>query len=289
MPQQNGHEFRTGVVENRKCNDVCCIATLVLFVLAFLGASIYAATSIDAKVIKEIQDLAEQEAKKNPEANETWGKMMQEMMWHLIGALFGGFMLSIGFIYLMSRHPTYVCYASICLFEFFFLAAAAGFFMTKDGKNASIALIAMVMIFNVVLYCFRQQLKIAIAIIDAAADFLAATKRLILVSFVWFLFMVVVVAIVMVGLMGVGFILAVAEAEWKKTNNKLPDFKIPKETYKTDPNLSAAQNKGGILCLLMLVPAAWFLRFLQDQVVFITMVGASSYYFTSDSQREGQG
>lgn len=52
------------------------------------------------------------------------------------------------------------------------------------------------LIFNCTLFCYRDRLKIAIAVIDAAADYYAATKRLIFVSIFYF-----ILHIVMFGLM----------------------------------------------------------------------------------------
>lgn len=37
------------------------------------------------------------------------------------------------------------------------------------------------------LYCYKDKLKVAIAVIDAAADYYAATKRLIFVSLFYFM------------------------------------------------------------------------------------------------------
>ena len=55
----------------------------------------------------------------------------------------------------------------------------------------------MFLLFNCALYCYRDKLKVAIAVIDAAADYYAATKRLIFVSLFYF-----VLHIVVIGLMG---------------------------------------------------------------------------------------
>jgi len=52
--------------------------------------------------------------------------------------------------------------------------------------GALVALVAFA-IFNCMLYCFYSQFKVAIAVIDAAADFFADTKRIILVSMLHFL------------------------------------------------------------------------------------------------------
>jgi hypothetical protein len=53
------------------------------------------------------------------------------------------------------------------------------------------------------LYCYREQIPVAIAVIDAAADYLAATKRSILVTLFWFVLMLGVLGIMFLGLSGI--------------------------------------------------------------------------------------
>ena len=54
----------------------------------------------------------------------------------------------------------------------------------------------MFFILNCMLYCYKDKLAVAIAVIDAAADYYAATKRLVFVSMFFF-----ALHIVMIGLM----------------------------------------------------------------------------------------
>lgn len=49
--------------------------------------------------------------------------------------------------------------------------------------------------FNCMLFCYRDKLKVAIAVIDAAADYYAATKRLIFVSLMYFILHILVFAL----------------------------------------------------------------------------------------------
>ena len=48
------------------------------------------------------------------------------------------------------------------------------------------------LILNCMLYCYKDKLAVAIAVIDAAADYYAATKRLIFVSLFFFLLHIIV-------------------------------------------------------------------------------------------------
>lgn len=52
-------------------------------------------------------------------------------------------------------------------------------------------MVLMGLFFCCMLWCYRSSLETAIAIIDAAADFFIATKRLILVSVMYFMLSVV--------------------------------------------------------------------------------------------------
>lgn len=76
---------------------------------------------------------------------------------------------------------------------------AAGFYgyTQSNPRNAGLlvipgVLIFFCLIFNCVLFCYREKVKVAIAIIDAAADYYAATKRLIFVSLFYFMLHILV-------------------------------------------------------------------------------------------------
>jgi hypothetical protein len=66
-----------------------------------------------------------------------------------------------------------------------------------DGKATLYLLIAIVLailaiVMSILLWCGFSALKIAIDVIDAAADFIAGTKRIILVPVVYFIFQLIV-------------------------------------------------------------------------------------------------
>lgn len=67
------------------------------------------------------------------------------------------------------------------------------------------------LIFNCVLWCKWKQIKIAIAVIDATADFFVTTKRINLVSVGYFFLMMMWVAFWATCMV---FMLSIAEYDW---------------------------------------------------------------------------
>jgi hypothetical protein len=70
-------------------------------------------------------------------------------------------------------------------------------YMQSSPKNSGLLilpwyLLFMFIFFNCVLFCYRDKVKVAIAVIDAAADYYAATKRLIFVSIFYFMLHILV-------------------------------------------------------------------------------------------------
>jgi len=63
----------------------------------------------------------------------------------------------------------------------------------KPQGNPGIFLVVVgilfALIFNIILYCKWKQIKIAIAVVDATADFFVATKRINLVGISYFVLM----------------------------------------------------------------------------------------------------
>lgn len=93
----------------------------------------------------------------------------------------------------MSRQTELMVKISIVGMEIVYIAGIAGGlylyskFPTQPGGLIVAACFGFVfLIFNCMLYCYRDRLKVAVAVIDAAADYYAATKRLILISLLYF-------------------------------------------------------------------------------------------------------
>lgn len=104
----------------------------------------------------------------------------------------------------MSRQTELMCKISVVGMEICMILSI-GFGLYQYSKHREVGILVGVffgvlafLMFNCFLYCYREQFKIAIAVIDAAADYYAATKRLILVSLFFF-----VLHMLFIGLMAV--------------------------------------------------------------------------------------
>lgn len=91
----------------------------------------------------------------------------------------------------MSRQTVILAYISVVGLEICYVAGIGAnlYFYSKGYRGCmfgAIFIAILALIFNCMLYCYRDKLKVAIAVIDAAADYYAATKRMILVSIFYF-------------------------------------------------------------------------------------------------------
>jgi len=77
---------------------------------------------------------------------------------------------------------------------------------------ASVVGIILLIIFNVILYCKWKNIKIAIAVIDATADFFMNTARINLVSAMYFMLSAIWFVIWLALVIGM---LGIAEYNWK--------------------------------------------------------------------------
>jgi len=133
------------------------------------------------------------------------------------------------------------------------------------------------LIFNCMLYCYWEKFKVAIAIIDAAADYYAATKRLIFVSLFYF-----VLHLVAIGLMYATVL-----------------YMLGTQTYIYDENSTIQNGQGTVVykptgafygvIFFVWVMGTWINVFLSNSVSYVASVGASSYYFSSSAEKEGTG
>ena len=128
----------------------------------------------------------------------------------------------------------------------------------------------MFVLFNLALCCFWKQFKVAIAVVDATADFFAATKRIILVSVLYFF---VTLIIIILWFAGFGCTLALNDisADVNSVQGKNIEWK------------SSVQG----MCAFMVFGLVWLIFWIQDKTGFICMVSACTYYFDSNKDKEG--
>jgi hypothetical protein len=127
-----------------------------------------------------------------------------------------GFVYSTLYIYAMSRFADCMSKLAILVIETSMIGWIGVTFWlrgqphTTNGEKtaylwAAIGAGIIFVIFNLLLCCFWKQVKVAIAVIDATADFFAATKRIILVSVLYFF---VTLAFILVWFAAVGCIMS---------------------------------------------------------------------------------
>lgn len=110
----------------------------------------------------------------------------------------------------------------------------------------------------------------AIDVIDASADFLAKTKRVILVPGVFFIFQIITVIV------WVGAMMCVVSMNEITVNDDIPQGKSFEWEKKTQ-----------YMALYMLFGVLWICAWFEYCSTFVVMVSAATYYFNSDANYDG--
>ena len=109
--------------------------------------------------------------------------------------------MSVFYIYMMSFAANCLAKCAILIVELCTIAGLAlSFYHAQDTEVsrkayiiAGIALSCFWLVFNCMLWCYWTQIKVAIAVVDASADFMASTKRMFFVSiYGWILILITV-------------------------------------------------------------------------------------------------
>jgi hypothetical protein len=134
---------------------------------------------------------------------------------------------------------------------------------------SGIILALMGLMFLCCVWCNRNSLETAIAVVDASADFFVATKRIVLVSITYF-----IISMLFVLLWAAGQVCVMSM-------NTFVKGKGPQDKDMTwDSNVKW-------MMFFMCFGLLWLLKFIDDKVKFITMVSAATYYFSSNSEKNG--
>lgn len=118
--------------------------------------------------------------------------------------------------------------------------------------------------------CGYKSLKLAIDVIDASADFLACTNRIIFVPGFFFVAQLIVVII------WVGAMMCVVSMNEITVDESIPQGKELKW-----------EEKPFYMAMYMLFGVLWITAWFEYASTFIVMVAASTYYFNSDAGNEG--
>ena len=125
------------------------------------------------------------------------------------------------------------------------------------------------------IYCGFSQLKTAIDIIDASADFIAKTKRLILVPLFYFVVTMIIVGFWLFGIMSV----------YNMGQFTINEHTLDRSTKFVDPK---KEKMAAYMGLFMFFGILWIVNFIKAKSSFITMVSASTYYFNSSPTKDGE-
>ena len=192
---------------------------------------------------------------------------------------------SVMWIYAMANCATGIAYVVIGCCELMIiagiLAGVAAPSNTDEEKAQGLVMIVIgvicLVIFNGILYCKWRNIKIAIAVIDATADFFMKTPRINLVggfyffvSGVWFCIWVALV----VGMLGI--------AKFKWAGEGTPTHQ--ERTLITDDG----DNSITYMIAFMFFTLIWVLVYLKESNVFVLMGSVSTYYFDSNANNEGE-
>lgn len=211
-----------------------------------------------------------------------------------------GFIYSLAFIYLMSWFAEPLAWICVLLVQLTLIGGTAALYILYDAELQAYAafpdkysggdldrmneesetlqtrlMIALIVVgtlclsFCCCLACNYDSLKKAIDVIDAAADFLAGTKRIILVPAVFFLCSLIAVSVWM------GAMACVLSM-----NDIYPSNIIPQGRdldWKDDVKYMALYMLFGIL---------WITAFFEYCSTFVVMVSSSTYYFNSEKDTD---
>jgi hypothetical protein len=133
------------------------------------------------------------------------------------------------------------------------------------------------LIFCILIYCGFNSLRIAINVIDASADFLAKTKRIIFVPVFYFVLTAIIASIwvfCMLAINSIGEIKAIDSSLFVQRREVIRD--------------SSQKKTVDIIFLFMLFGILWIAAFIRAKSSFITMVAATTYYFDSNKDKDGE-
>jgi len=169
---------------------------------------------------------------------------------------------------------------SIAKFAELLAGNGAGVDLTKKSEEASneqmillgvcIAFGAVAMGFFCCICCAYESLKFAIDVIDASADFLAGTKRIILVPALYFFLTIVSIFV------WAGCLACVVSLNDIKADPLIPQSKDFDWT-----------DEAWYMSWYMLFGILWFTAWLEYTSTFIVLVSATTYYFNSNAEEEG--
>lgn len=189
--------------------------------------------------------------------------------------LFLAFVYSITFLYVLSSYAKQMVYFLIGVTELLLLlgvvACIYGIGVVQYPAGAWLGLLLFLVLLiglNIILKFYWADMQIAIAVIDAAADFVFATKRLVLVKFATFIF-----GFLFIVLWFYGFINIISTNDVQTVLNE-------DGNYEKDVTWNGSST---VLVLFMVIGLIWMVSFLREQNMFINMYCSAEFYYTSNA------
>lgn len=203
---------------------------------------------------------------------------IERAWWVILTGCFTALLFAAIYMYLMAYFPTYIAYTAIGFINLIWLSGfASGIYLgvKVDGSNGwvlSIVMLIFALTMDLLLWCYWPLFKQAIAIVDATAHFFISTKRILLVSLVFFVIEFAVFVGAMVYLVCLYGNLDV-----------IPDLNsanLQGKIYQDNNNFAS-------LAFLLLFAYLWLNNYVGYQAVMTCMCSVSTYYFNSNSDGEG--
>jgi hypothetical protein len=194
-----------------------------------------------------------------------------------------GLVYTLAYLYAMSSCAHVLAYIAIGLLELLFIAGMGGALYgvsQSHGQGATgfwitfASLAVAFLIFNLLMWCYWTKLQIAIAVIDATADFMVATKRIALVTIYYFTCTIIAVLAWALGLVGV-----VAMNDVTVEADANGDGGFQKVIHWT--------GKTRWMTAMMIFGVIWVCSFLREKARFVYMISASQFYFSSSADGTG--
>ena len=211
----------------------------------------------------------------------------------ILFSMFMSLILSIGYIYFLSVMGEYVAWGLVFLVQIGLMGMSIGsfYYYTQGSDNNKTGLAVFVgmlsglisIVFCILVYCGWDQLKLSIEIINSSADFLAHTKRLLVVpvayyTVLFFFFIFWLACMISVESMG---------KITPKPKDEITYVPLLKEvTWEDRRALGKTVN---LMLGFLIFGLIWFSFFLTYSSNYITMVTASTFYFDSSKEHYGTG
>lgn len=211
----------------------------------------------------------------------------------IVFSMFTSLILAILYIYLMSAVAEYVAWGLIFLVQVGLIMLSLGglfYYTQKTGEDSEYGTAGLVagivaglcaIIFCFAVYCGWNQLKMSIEIINCSADFLASTKRLIVVPFAYFFFMFLFF------LFWLASVISVESMGDIQADNDYPHIPLAKSiSWEGKGEIGKTAN---LMLAYLTFGLIWFTFFMQASNNYVTMVTATTFYFSSNRRTWGSG